>query len=106
MLAGGGGVEILENRPYVDGPGGAGQYTKKAYHIAEKLPGWLRSIIPNKDSLVVYEEVPTQSARALYIGCLHMFAESSASLAQATRTLFGISMLFDWRFWNPWKRSN
>lgn len=56
LPADGGGVEILENKPYTDRPGGSGQYTKKAYHIADKLPGWLRSIIPNKESLVVYEE--------------------------------------------------
>jgi membrane-associated phosphatidylinositol transfer protein len=35
----GSGVEILVNQPYSDGPGGAGQYTKKNYHIGSHLPG-------------------------------------------------------------------
>ena len=33
------GVEILENKPYENGPGGSGQYTYKIYHIGSKLPG-------------------------------------------------------------------
>ena len=28
-------VEILENRPYTDGPQGCGQYTYKIFHIGE-----------------------------------------------------------------------
>jgi len=35
----GSGVEILVNEPYCDGPGGAGQYTQKIYHIGSHLPG-------------------------------------------------------------------
>ena len=35
----GSGVEILVNEPYTDGPGGAGQYTQKIYHIGSHLPG-------------------------------------------------------------------
>ena len=35
------GVEILENIPYSDGPGGDGQYTYKIYHIGSHLPGML-----------------------------------------------------------------
>ncbi len=35
----GSGVEILINEPYTDGPGGAGQYTHKIYHIGSHLPG-------------------------------------------------------------------
>lgn len=34
----GSGVEILKNEPYVDGPGGNGQYTYKVYHIGNKIP--------------------------------------------------------------------
>ncbi|WAR03801.1 PITM1-like protein [Mya arenaria] len=34
----GSGVEILENKPYLDGPGGTGQYTYKIYHIGSHLP--------------------------------------------------------------------
>ncbi|XP_076843307.1 membrane-associated phosphatidylinositol transfer protein 2-like isoform X10 [Brachyhypopomus gauderio] len=51
----GSGVEILENRPYTDGPGGNGQYTHKVYHIGMHIPGWFRSILP-KAALRVEEE--------------------------------------------------
>ncbi|XP_077996316.1 membrane-associated phosphatidylinositol transfer protein 2-like [Glandiceps talaboti] len=51
----GSGVEILENNPYTDGPGGAGQYTYKVYHIGNHLPGWFRAILP-KSALRVEEE--------------------------------------------------
>lgn len=74
-------LTIDSRQPYTDGPGGAGQYTKKIYHVGSQLPGtmmpvhlrlipplllisppphplhkgWLRSILP-KNALVVYEE--------------------------------------------------
>ena len=48
-------VEIIENRPYEDGPGGSGQYTKKIYHIGSHLPSWLKSLLP-KTALRVEEE--------------------------------------------------
>lgn len=48
-------VEIIENSPYEDGPGGSGQYTKKIYHIGSHLPGWLISFLP-KTALRVEEE--------------------------------------------------
>ncbi|XP_048860877.1 membrane-associated phosphatidylinositol transfer protein 2 isoform X5 [Brienomyrus brachyistius] len=51
----GSGVEILENRPYIDGPGGSGQYTHKVYHIGLHIPSWFRSILP-KAALRVEEE--------------------------------------------------
>ncbi|XP_046872614.1 membrane-associated phosphatidylinositol transfer protein 2 isoform X2 [Hypomesus transpacificus] len=51
----GSGVEILENKPYRDGPGGAGQYTHKVYHIGMHIPSWFRSILP-KAALRVEEE--------------------------------------------------
>ncbi|XP_063820607.1 membrane-associated phosphatidylinositol transfer protein 2 isoform X8 [Pseudophryne corroboree] len=51
----GSGVEILENRPYIDGPGGCGQYTHKVYHIGMHIPSWFRSILP-KAALRVEEE--------------------------------------------------
>ena len=35
----GSGIEILVNEPYADGPGGAGQYTHKIYHVGSHLPG-------------------------------------------------------------------
>ena len=49
-FAGGGeGVTVLTNEPFADHPElGSGQYTKKIYHIASKLPGWLRSVLPTK----------------------------------------------------------
>ena len=48
-------MEIIENRPYEDGPGGSGQFTKKIYHIGSHLPGWLKSLLP-KTALRVEEE--------------------------------------------------
>ena len=48
-------VEIIENRPYQNGPGGDGQYTKKIYHIGSHLPGWLKALLP-KTALRVEEE--------------------------------------------------
>ncbi|XP_023857237.1 membrane-associated phosphatidylinositol transfer protein 2 isoform X5 [Salvelinus sp. IW2-2015] len=51
----GSGVEILENKPYDDGPGGIGQYTHKVYHIGMHIPSWFRSILP-KAALRVEEE--------------------------------------------------
>uniref|UniRef100_A0A665WDM1 Phosphatidylinositol transfer protein membrane associated 2 n=1 Tax=Echeneis naucrates TaxID=173247 RepID=A0A665WDM1_ECHNA len=51
----GSGVEILENKPYTDGPGGIGQYTHKVYHIGMHIPSWFRSILP-KAALRVEEE--------------------------------------------------
>ncbi|XP_056888454.1 membrane-associated phosphatidylinositol transfer protein 2-like isoform X2 [Takifugu flavidus] len=51
----GSGVEILENKPYKDGPGGSGQYTHKVYHIGMHIPSWFRSILP-KAALRVEEE--------------------------------------------------
>ncbi|KAL7671888.1 hypothetical protein ACOME3_006790 [Neoechinorhynchus agilis] len=47
-------VTIRENRPYTGGPGGHGQYTKKVYQIADHLPGWLKSILP-QDAMMVEE---------------------------------------------------
>ncbi|XP_058492084.1 membrane-associated phosphatidylinositol transfer protein 2-like isoform X1 [Solea solea] len=51
----GSGVEILENKPYTDGPGGTGQYTHKVFHIGKHIPSWFRSILP-KAALRVEEE--------------------------------------------------
>ncbi|XP_012231457.1 protein retinal degeneration B isoform X7 [Linepithema humile] len=51
----GSGVEILENEPYTDGPGGSGQYTHKLYHVGSHLPGWLKSLLP-KSALITKEE--------------------------------------------------
>jgi len=51
----GSGVEIIENRPYTDGPNGSGQYTYKIFHIGRHLPSWFRSMAP-KTALEVHEE--------------------------------------------------
>ncbi|XP_064416989.1 membrane-associated phosphatidylinositol transfer protein 1 [Latimeria chalumnae] len=51
----GSGVEILENRPYTDGPGGSGQYTHKIYHVGSHIPSWFRALLP-KAALQVIEE--------------------------------------------------
>ncbi|XP_024918241.1 membrane-associated phosphatidylinositol transfer protein 2 isoform X2 [Cynoglossus semilaevis] len=51
----GSGVEILENRPYKDGPGGTGQYTHKVYHIGKHIPSWFCAILPQA-ALRVEEE--------------------------------------------------
>ncbi|CAB1439825.1 unnamed protein product [Pleuronectes platessa] len=51
----GSGVEILENKPYVDGPGGSGQYTHKVYHIGKHIPSWFCAILPQA-ALRVEEE--------------------------------------------------
>ncbi|KAF8358291.1 pitp-1 [Pristionchus pacificus] len=51
----GAGVEIITNKPYNEGPGGSGQYTFKIYHIAEKIPGWIRAVIPTAN-LEAHEE--------------------------------------------------
>lgn len=40
-------MEILVNEPYTEGPGGAGQYTHKIFHVGSHLPGessWVESI--------------------------------------------------------------
>ncbi|GAM27132.1 hypothetical protein SAMD00019534_103070, partial [Acytostelium subglobosum LB1] len=39
------GVEIVDNKPYVDGEF-KGQYTHKIFHIGSRLPNWLRVIVP------------------------------------------------------------
>ncbi|GAB0094371.1 hypothetical protein DMENIID0001_096610 [Sergentomyia squamirostris] len=51
----GSGVEIIVNEPYVDGPGGNGQYTRKIYHVGSHLPGWIKGLLP-KNALIVEEE--------------------------------------------------
>ena len=48
-------MEILENKPYDNGPAEKGQYTYKVYHIGRHLPSWFRSIAP-KTALEVHEE--------------------------------------------------
>eukprot|EP00286_Rhodomonas_abbreviata_P008338 CAMPEP_0181319650 /NCGR_PEP_ID=MMETSP1101-20121128/17691_1 /TAXON_ID=46948 /ORGANISM="Rhodomonas abbreviata, Strain Caron Lab Isolate" /LENGTH=282 /DNA_ID=CAMNT_0023427277 /DNA_START=71 /DNA_END=919 /DNA_ORIENTATION=- len=51
----GAGVEILENRPVEHPEWGAGQYTRKYFHIQKRVPGWLRPFLP-KSSNAIHEE--------------------------------------------------
>jgi len=43
--SGGEGVEILVNQPFEDEKG-KGQYTHKIYHLGNRVPGWIRAIVP------------------------------------------------------------
>jgi len=57
---GGEGVEVLKNEPYDDvpllnGKFNKGQYTYKIYHLASKVPGWIKMIAP-AGSLEIHEE--------------------------------------------------
>jgi len=57
---GGEGVEVLKNEPYdnvplLNGKFTKGQYTHKIYHLASKVPGWIKMIAP-KGSLEIHEE--------------------------------------------------
>jgi len=57
---GGEGVEVLKNEPYDDvpllnGKFTKGQYTYKIYHLASKVPSWIKMVAP-KGSLEVHEE--------------------------------------------------
>lgn len=57
---GGEGIEVLKNEPFYDFPllGGkykSGQYTYKIYHLASKVPAFIRLLAP-KGSLEIHEE--------------------------------------------------
>ncbi|CAH0548655.1 unnamed protein product [Brassicogethes aeneus] len=57
---GGEGIEVLKNEPFTDFPllGGkynSGQYTYKIYHLASKVPSFIRLLAP-KGSLEIHEE--------------------------------------------------
>lgn len=45
----GSGVEILENKPYMDSANStnSGQYTKKTYHLGNRLPKLIAKCVPN-----------------------------------------------------------
>jgi len=55
VTGGGEGVEILKNEPMDHPKYGHCQYTYKIYHLASKVPGWIRVLAP-KGSLEIYEE--------------------------------------------------
>eukprot|EP00243_Klebsormidium_subtile_P011124 TRINITY_DN6183_c0_g1_i3.p1 TRINITY_DN6183_c0_g1~~TRINITY_DN6183_c0_g1_i3.p1 ORF type:complete len:307 (+),score=46.27 TRINITY_DN6183_c0_g1_i3:192-1112(+) len=40
------GVEVIENRPFENDELGKGQYTRKIYHFASKVPVWLAAVAP------------------------------------------------------------
>lgn len=57
---GGEGIEVLKNEPFTDYPllGGkysSGQYKYKIYHLASKVPAFIRIMLP-KNSLEIHEE--------------------------------------------------
>merc|ERR1711971_841608 len=40
------GVEVVENCPIDDAEHGAGQYTEKRIHLSNRLPSWIKSLVP------------------------------------------------------------
>ena len=40
------GVEVIENCPIDDPEHGKGQYTEKRIHLSNRLPSWIRSLVP------------------------------------------------------------
>lgn len=57
---GGEGIEVLKNEPFTDypllnGQYSSGQYTYKIYHLASKVPAFIRLLAP-KGSLEIHEE--------------------------------------------------
>ena len=57
---GGEGVEVLKNEPFnnfplLNGNFCKGQYTYKIYHLANKVPGWIKMIAPT-GLLEIHEE--------------------------------------------------
>lgn len=52
---GGEGIEVLENKPYENEENGKGQYTLKKYHLASRVPTFLKWVAP-KGSLEFQEE--------------------------------------------------
>lgn len=57
---GGEGIEVLKNEPFTDHPllGGkfsTGQYTYKIYHLASKVPSFIRLLVP-KGAMEIHEE--------------------------------------------------
>lgn len=56
QTGGGEGVEILKNEPYEKESGEKGQYTLKVFHLASKVPSYVRAVIP-ASALEIYEEV-------------------------------------------------
>ncbi|KAI8081416.1 uncharacterized protein BX664DRAFT_380560 [Halteromyces radiatus] len=55
QTGGGEGVEVLKNEPYEKENGEKGQYTYKVFHLASKVPSYVRAVIP-ASALEIYEE--------------------------------------------------
>eukprot|EP00282_Hemiselmis_andersenii_P037632 CAMPEP_0169431398 /NCGR_PEP_ID=MMETSP1042-20121227/2924_1 /TAXON_ID=464988 /ORGANISM="Hemiselmis andersenii, Strain CCMP1180" /LENGTH=246 /DNA_ID=CAMNT_0009541803 /DNA_START=144 /DNA_END=881 /DNA_ORIENTATION=- len=51
----GAGIEVIKNEPCNHPKYGPGQYTLKKYYIHDKLPGWLRTILPKANAVLVEE---------------------------------------------------
>lgn len=49
------GITVLENKPYEDEDGTKGQYTNKIMHLANRVPRWMKPILP-KSALKLEEE--------------------------------------------------
>lgn len=45
--SGGAGVKIITNKPYSGGFNGSGQYTNKVYYLANRLPDWVKKLLPS-----------------------------------------------------------
>lgn len=51
----GAGVEVIENKPVDHPEWGPGQYTRKRFHIAKRVPSWLRYLLPKSGSAICEE---------------------------------------------------
>ncbi|XP_077867037.1 cytoplasmic phosphatidylinositol transfer protein 1-like [Saccoglossus kowalevskii] len=40
------GVEVIKNEPHEDPKHGTGRYTEKRIHLSNRLPSWVRAVIP------------------------------------------------------------
>ncbi|CAO3640160.1 unnamed protein product [Cunninghamella blakesleeana] len=55
QTGGGEGVEVVKNEPYEKENGEKGQYTYKIFHLASRVPYFVRAVMP-ESALVIYEE--------------------------------------------------
>lgn len=77
---GGEGIEVLKNEPFNDhallnGKYSSGQYTYKIYHLASKVPAFIRLLAP-KGSLEIHEEAwnAYPYCRTVITVCLFFFS--------------------------------
>ena len=88
---GGEGVEVLNNEPYeniplLNGQFNKGQYTKKIYHLASKVPGIVKWIMP-KGALEILEE-----AWNAYPYCKTVLTNPGYMKGNALKMLSGLGM--------------